>query len=151
MREYDLPAVLAIAAAVPTAPHWPLAEFSRMLDVIAREPTRRSAWVAREGSLVQGFAILSQAAGAAELEAVVTAPEWRRRGIGLQLLMAAISWSRSVGATRLQLEARESNGEALRLYARCGFASDGMRRGYYRNPEEDAVLLSLDLQAASRS
>ncbi len=144
MRPEDLIAVIGIAAVVPTAPHWPPSEFSRMLEVIAREPDRRGAWVALAGEAgVQGFAIGSQTAGTAELEAVVTAPEHRRQGIGTALLAAAVAWSRRVGAERLLLEARASNQSALRLYLSRGFERDGTRPGYYRNPQEDAVLLSL--------
>ncbi len=144
MASRDLDAVLAIAAAVPTAPHWPPSEFARMLAVIAEEPRRRGAWVAgREG--VQGFAIAAHAEGAAELEAVVTAPAFRRMGVGSALLEAVAEWGREIGAERLLLEARASNHEALRLYRRHGFVHDGVRLKYYRNPEEDAVLLSLGL------
>ncbi len=148
MRPEDLLAVIGIAAVVPTAPHWPPSEFSRMLEVIAREPDRRGAWVGLVlDAGVQGFAIAVQTAGTAELEAVVTAPEHRRKGIGTALLAAVVAWSRSLGAERLLLEARASNGNALRLYEKLGFERDGTRPGYYRNPEEDAVLLSLLLKS----
>ncbi len=149
MRAEDLNAVIAIAAVVPTAPHWPPSEFQRMLDVIALKPRRRGAWVAGLAGVstgaVQGFAMASHAAGTAELEAVVTAPEFRHRGAGAALMQAVIVWSREAGAERLLLEARASNHDALRLYERLGFAVDGIRRGYYHNPDEDAVLLSLAL------
>ena len=149
----DLDAVIAIAAGVPTAPHWPPSEFARMLAVVAEAPRRRGAWVAKlvdasqkdESDAVQGFAMASYAAGTAELEAVVTAPRFRRRGIGSALVTAVAGWSHEIGAERLLLEARVSNREALQLYLRQGFVQDGLRPGYYRNPEEDAVLLSLAL------
>ena len=143
MRGEDLDEVVAIAAVVPTAPHWPPAEFLRMLQVIAEHPERRGAWVAGDG--VRGFAMASCAAGEAQLEAVVTAPEHRRKGIGAALVVEVIGWCRTVGAERLLLEVRASNGNALRLYARHGFRQDGVRRGYYVNPDEDALLLSLGL------
>ena len=146
MREEDVPAVLAIAAAVATAPHWPEFEYRRMLRVAKESPGRRGAWVGldREGT-VQGFAMAGQVAGTAELEAVVTAPGFRRRGLGRELTNAVVAWSRAAGASRLVLEARSSNQAALGLYAQLGFTEDGVRRAYYRNPEEDAILLSLTL------
>ena len=147
MREQDLDAVLGIAAAVPTAPHWPPSEFLRMLQVVAEHPARRGAWVAVQDAAVRGFAMASCAAASAELEAVVTAPGHCRKGIGSALLTGVIAWSRAAGAQRLLLEARVSNRNALRLYARLGFSHDGVRRGYYVNPDEDAVLLSLGLGA----
>ena len=145
MAGEDCEAVLAIAAAVPTAPHWPPSEYVRMLAVIGAQPDRRGAWIAMLDGTVCGFAMASQAAGTAELEAVVTSPQYRRQGAGSGLLQAVIAWSRRSGAKRLQLEARLSNLEALRLYERLQFARDGMRARYYRNPEEDAVLMSLHL------
>lgn len=143
-------AVIAIAAEVHTAPHWPAHEFTRMLRVIRENPHRRGAWVAvRDPSSyprpVHGFAMAMHVAGTAEVEAVVTSPHHRREGIGLALLEAVIAWSRSAGAERLLLEARVSNKAALCLYGKLGFQKDGIRRGYYRNPEEDAALLSLRL------
>ena len=51
---------------------------------------------------------------------------------------------RAVGARRATLEVRRSNDIARRLYERFGFAVAGVRRGYYRNPEEDALILWRD-------
>ncbi len=149
MLQQDIPGVIAIAAAVPTAPHWPAVEYNRMLQVIAVSPGRRGAWVAAIDGHVQGFAMATHVAGTAELEAVVTAPMYRRQGVGSMLLAAVVAWSTAQSATRLLLEARASNRDALALYARLGFTEDGVRRGYYRNPDEDAVLLSLSLHTQS--
>jgi len=145
MLRQDVPKVTAIAAVVPTAPHWPEVEYDRMLKVIAASPAKRGAWVATFGGQVHGFAMATHAGGTAELEAVVTAPEHRRQGAGSMLLAVVVAWSAEQGATRLLLEVRASNRDALALYARLGFKEDGVRRGYYRNPDEDAVLLSLGL------
>lgn len=143
----DVDAVVAMAAVVPTAPHWPPAEFHRMLRVIGWSPARRGAWVAHlhEGEAV-GFAIASQVVDTAELEAVVTAPPFRRHGIGRELTQAVCAWARSQGAERLQLEARASNHDALRLYRGLGFHQNGVRTRYYRNPEEDAILMCCPLR-----
>ena len=145
MAERDVAQVLALAAAVPTAPHWPAFEFYRMLQVIADQPERRGAWVWFDREQVQGFAMASHTATTAELEAVVTASTYRRRGIGRALVDTVVAWARELAAERLLLEVRASNGDALRLYARHGFTQDGVRKGYYCSPEEDAVLLSLAL------
>jgi ribosomal protein S18 acetylase RimI-like enzyme len=59
--------------------------------------------------------------------------------------MEMIDWSRALGLRRLLLECRRSNESALRLYRRHGFQEDGVRLRYYRNPEEDAALMSLPL------
>jgi ribosomal-protein-alanine N-acetyltransferase len=145
MAERDVAQVLALAAEVPTAPHWPAFEYYRMLQVIADQPGRRGAWVWCDAEHVRGFAMASHTAGTAELEAAVTASTYRRRGIGRALVAAVAAWARELAAERLLLEVRASNGNALRLYARHGFKQDGVRKGYYRSPDEDAVLLSLAL------
>ncbi len=146
MESGDVEAVVAVAAEVPTAPHWPPAEFYRMLAVIGGNPARRGAWVARsEQKEALGFAIASHVSGLAELEAVVTAPRFRRRGVGRALAETALAWACHHAAERLVLEARVSNEDALRLYRRLGFRQDGIRVRYYRNPEEDAILMSCPL------
>jgi ribosomal-protein-alanine N-acetyltransferase len=145
----DVDAVMAIAAIVPTAPHWPSFEHLRMLDVIVAEPQRRGAWIAQLDDKVAGFTMASQVAGIAELEAVVTAPAFLRCGIGRALVQTAARWAAQSGAERLVLEVRASNTPALGLYGRLGFQQDGLRRCYYRNPDEDALLFSLTLAASA--
>ncbi len=89
----------------------------------------------------------SHVSGICDLEAVVVDAAWRGRGYGQVLVEAAAAWGDGLGASRLELEVRASNTAALRLYRRMGFATDGVRPGYYRNPEEEAVLMSLDLSS----
>ena len=145
MRREDVDAVLVLTSDEPTAPHWPPFEYLRMLKVIAAEPARRGAWVVDMGQRLSGVAIASHVAGVCELEAVVVAPGARRQGLGSLLVQEAADWGRTLGAERLQLEVRASNEGALRLYILLGFSLDGRRVGYYHNPLEDAVLLSLQL------
>ena len=147
MEGSDVAQVQAIAARVDTAPHWPDAEFARLADVVAARPERRGAWVALHSTgAIVGFACAHRLVDEAEIESIVTAPEFRGRGAGGVLLQAMIAWSRSLKVRRLLLECRRSNGSALRLYCRYKFTEDGVRPRYYRNPEEDAVLMSLHLQ-----
>jgi ribosomal-protein-alanine N-acetyltransferase len=56
-----------------------------------------------------------------------------------------LAWAQRQGARRMELEVRISNRAAIALYERAGFVQDGRRRGYYRDPEEDAVLMGLPL------
>ncbi len=144
---HDIAAVAALAGRVPTAPHWPEFEYRRMVRITESQGDSQGAWVAVDDELsVGGFAMASQVAGIVELESVVTAPERRRQGIGLALAEAVLAWGRALGAERAVLEARVSNTPALRLYAQLGFQQDGVRRAYYRNPDEDAILLSLPFE-----
>lgn len=75
---------------------------------------------------------------------VAVAPPWRRRGIARWLLRFAMSQSARWGAVRALLEVREGNVEARALYAEMGFSTLGLRRDYYQEPVENAVVLVLE-------
>ncbi|MBI2163766.1 MAG: ribosomal protein S18-alanine N-acetyltransferase [candidate division NC10 bacterium] len=68
-------------------------------------------------------------------------PRWRRRGIAGALLEAALDHGRVRGARRAFLEVRVSNLAAQALYRQYGFEAAGVRRGYYDQPTEDAVIM----------
>jgi ribosomal-protein-alanine N-acetyltransferase len=65
----------------------------------------------------------------------------RRRGLGTALVRYVIEAARLEGADRATLEVRRSNVPALRLYERLGFRIEAIRPKYYREPEEDALIL----------
>jgi ribosomal-protein-alanine N-acetyltransferase len=71
-------------------------------------------------------------------------PEHRRQGIATKILGRVFEVGRRVGARRATLEVRRSNEIARRLYERFGFTVGGVRRGYYRDPDEDALILWRD-------
>ena len=73
---------------------------------------------------------------------VAVAPDSRRRGSGAALLKALFAESERRGAAVLQLEVRESNFAARRLYEKNGFEIVGKRKNYYEKPAEDAILMS---------
>ena len=76
-------------------------------------------------------------------------PEFRMNGIGEDLLRRALSEARMKGAQVATLEVRESNAAAISLYEKLGFEIVGSRKGYYRDNNEDAILLTLnDISAA---
>jgi ribosomal-protein-alanine N-acetyltransferase len=68
-------------------------------------------------------------------------PTHRRLGVGSALLERALKEGAHLGATRATLEVRRSNEEARRLYERFGFSVAGVRRSYYTQPIEDALVL----------
>lgn len=72
---------------------------------------------------------------------VAVAPEMRRRGIARALVERAMAAGREGGAERALLEVRASNEGARRLYERLGFRQVALRRRYYTQPDEDAVLM----------
>jgi ribosomal-protein-alanine N-acetyltransferase len=71
-------------------------------------------------------------------------PRFRAQGIGTALLQQVLSEARALGARRAPLEVRASNVPARRLYERLGFYVAGIRRNYYTNPVEDALILWRD-------
>jgi putative acetyltransferase len=86
-----------------------------------------------EGRVAGSLAVLrvSHAPGVATLGMLVV-PEARGRGGGRQLLDAALEWARESDLHKLELEVFVENGRAIALYARAGFAIEGLRRDHYR-------------------
>ena len=68
-------------------------------------------------------------------------PEYRRAGAAAALLARVLEDGAKMGARRATLEVRHSNEPAQRLYERFNFTIAGVRRGYYTNPVEDALIL----------
>lgn len=71
-------------------------------------------------------------------------PDFRHRGVGAELLAFVLREGAALGARRATLEVRRSNTPALMLYDRFGFTVAGIRRDYYTNPQEDALILWKD-------
>jgi ribosomal-protein-alanine N-acetyltransferase len=86
-----------------------------------------------------GFALASGAADERELLSIGVLPEYRRSGIGRQLVETIIAESTKRGAARLFLEVAEDNAAAQRLYRNLGFFAVGRRPGYYRRKSGPAV------------
>lgn len=139
----QLDAAIALSERVAEAPHWPRASWLALLDASA--PVERVALAAESGGVLSGFLVASIVAGEAELESIVVAAEARRRGLGGVLLHALIEAATVRKVTRLLLEVRASNGRALAFYLATGWREQGRRPRYYADPEEDAVLMALDL------
>lgn len=94
------------------------------------------------GQALAGFIVSRLVAGELHINNVAVRPESRRRGIAAQLLAAVLSQARSQGARLAFLEVRSGNAAAQGLYRRAGFEVTGRRRGYYNQPNEDALLMS---------
>ena len=70
----------------------------------------------------------------------------RRRGVAAALLEACLEWGRRAVCETCFLEVRQGNEAAIRLYEKYGFREIGIRRAYYRDPVEDALVMSCDLR-----
>ncbi|MGB8508879.1 MAG: ribosomal protein S18-alanine N-acetyltransferase [Pyrinomonadaceae bacterium] len=92
---------------------------------------------------VAGFIASRVGAGELHVNNVGVREEYRRRGIGAALLKEAVHLGQLSGAQGAVLEVRAGNHAAQALYRRLGFGVAGRRRQYYRNPTEDALVMSL--------
>ena len=77
-----------------------------------------------------------------EITNVATHPDFRRSGIGEGILDALKREANARGIESLYLEVRRSNAPARGLYEKMGFRVVGERKGFYKNPKEDAVLMA---------
>jgi ribosomal-protein-alanine N-acetyltransferase len=142
----DVPYIRALEQQAETAAHWAEREYDALF---ATEAPPRIALVATsdaDASGVIGFAIARCAAAEWEIENVVVAPEKRRRGVGIKIIRELLLRAESAGGTSVLLEVRDSNTAARRLYEKLGFSQQGRRGKYYRNPEEDALLLTFNIK-----
>jgi len=95
-----------------------------------------------EGGLLRGWVWYEFVLDEGYAGDVAVLPPFRKQGLGEALVRAMLSDAQSRGLSFLTLEVRAGNGEARRLYERCGFQTAGLRRNYYEKPAEDAVLMT---------
>ena len=76
-----------------------------------------------------------------EITNVTVRKAYRRRGIARRMLLALMELGRREGIERYTLELRRSNEGAIALYHSLGFEIEGVRKGYYESPREDALIL----------
>lgn len=87
-------------------------------------------------------------AGEANIITIAVCRTNRRRGIAGLLLNSALALSKSLEAFAMTLEVRKSNIEAQSLYAKHGFTERGVRKNYYDDVREDAVIMTRELSSA---
>ena len=138
--EGDLDGVLEIEAASFTNP-WTRQMYLREMD----NPRVSYIHVLRlvGDGLVVGFCSFWLVFDELHINNLAIRPEYRGHGMGTALLEHAMSTGSRLGARRAALEVRRSNEPARRIYARLGFEIAGVRRHYYSNPTEDALILWL--------
>jgi len=90
---------------------------------------------------VAGFCAFWLVVDEIHINNIAIRPTLRGQGMGTALLHHVLQEGRRLGARRATLEVRTSNRDAQRLYERLGFSAAGVRRRYYSNPVEDAVIL----------
>lgn len=135
--ETHIPAILAIEEASNPAP-WSERSFRNELD----HPQGRFV-VARMGDEIVGFAAVWLVVDEAHVINVAVSPEHRRKGIGLGMMAHVLGEAQREGMACATLEVRASNESAIQLYEKLGFERVSVRRGYYPDNREDAVVMWL--------
>ncbi|MDE6384743.1 MAG: ribosomal protein S18-alanine N-acetyltransferase [Eubacterium sp.] len=95
-------------------------------------------YVAVEDGRAVGYAMLYVVCGEADIVRVAVLPEYRRRGIAEKLLLKSFEINET---DAVFLDVRESNSAAINLYKSLGFKDTGIRKNYYSNPTENAILM----------
>ncbi|XUX01333.1 MAG: ribosomal protein S18-alanine N-acetyltransferase [Dehalogenimonas sp.] len=93
---------------------------------------------------IVGFAGFWMMAGEAHIISLAVKKDFRRRGFGKLLLIELVRAAVKIEAEIVTLEVRVSNYEAQRLYLQYGFVGKGVRRAYYTDNREDALIMTLD-------
>jgi ribosomal-protein-alanine acetyltransferase len=140
--EADAPAAAQILRASPEASQWTewgLRELLGWSGVLAL--------VSEDDGKASGFIVARQTAGEAEILNLAIIPGKRRTGGGGALLRAAMAKFRARDVSRVFLEVRESNEDAIAFYEKYGFSKTGKRPSYYHDPEEAAIVMERKLGA----
>jgi ribosomal-protein-alanine N-acetyltransferase len=139
MRRRHLRAVLRIESQVYPRP-WSLPLFMSELNL----RTSRAYYVARVDGNVVGYAGLMLTGDDGHVTTIAVDPAWHRHKIGTRLLLNLAREGRHRSARHLTLEVRMSNTGAQALYRRFGFRPAGIRKNYYLETNEDAMVMWAD-------
>jgi ribosomal-protein-alanine N-acetyltransferase len=145
MTVADIPAVVNLDQMSFSLP-WPERSFRFELT---DNPASRC-WVAELDGKVVGMIVVWLIVDEAHVATIATHPDYRRQGIGKRLLAYALRHLINDGARSSFLEVRESNLAAQEMYRKFGYEITGRRRRYYRDNDEDAILMNLDSLSAKR-
>jgi len=136
MRLDDIDAVQEVERASFPVP-WPANAFRHELT----QNKNAHYIVAKEGEHIVGYAGLWLSLDEAHITTFAVLPQYRRRKIGERMLLSLFERAEKLGAEWLTLEVRASNLPAQRLYEKYGFRPAGVRRRYYSDNNEDAIIM----------
>jgi ribosomal-protein-alanine N-acetyltransferase len=139
MRRRHLRGIMAIERQVYPRPWSPSLFVSEMTA-----GRTRSYLVALESRAVVGYAGLISYGDEAHVTTIAVDPERQRMKIGTRLMYELIGEAQRMGSHAMSLEVRVTNWGAQRMYARFGFRPVGVRKGYYQETGEDAVIMWTD-------
>ncbi len=99
-------------------------------------------FVAGQNGVFAGYVGLNHIADEGYITSIAVKENYRNKGIATKLLNKCFSFARDNGLSFVSLEVRLSNENAQSLYKKLGFKKEGLRRGFYRKPSEDAVIMT---------
>ena len=99
-------------------------------------------FTALDGEKVIGYIGLYIVCESCFVSNIAVFPEYRRKGVATALIERACECAKEHGTDFISLEVRPSNVSALALYEKFGFEEMGLRKNYYRNPTEDALIMT---------
>jgi len=98
---------------------------------------------AKDGEAVMGYMGMHHVLDEGYVANVAVSAKYRRRGIASALITAMLEEAKGLGLAFVSLEVRVSNRAAIALYSKFGFENQGIRKGYYDHPKEDAMIMTL--------
>jgi len=143
MKESDLDGVAAIEGVSFPTP-WSREMFREDLT----RPFSRPFTAEGPAGEILGYVVCWNVAGEAHILNIAVHPDFRGRGIGKALILEAIRRAGRARSKWIQLEVRAGNDQAQALYRKCGFTFIGIRKGYYTDTGEDALLFSREIRPA---
>lgn len=98
-------------------------------------------YVFEQEGKIRGYCNLRVLAGEGEVQRIAVHPDSRRLGLGRKMMDAMVEYAIRERAYAISLEVRESNLAARNLYESYGFQAEAVRKAYYHNPAENAVIM----------
>ena len=136
MTSSDVPDIAALEKVCFALPWSEQAFYDELDNKLARY------FVAKSGGKVVGYAGVWSVSGEGGITNVAVHPDYRRQGIGSMLIEAMIKSARAEKLDLLTLEVRKSNIAAQGLYEKYGFVPIGLRKRYYSDNDEDAIIMT---------
>ena len=142
MSPDDIPQVKALADLSFTTP-WSISSFE--YEIGSKDAVLKAA---EKDSLIIGYICIRSFLDATHIMDLAVIDEHRQQGIGAMLLNDALLEIRKAKpeTEHITLEVRESNIPAIKLYEKFGFMETGRRTNYYSTPDEDGIIMGMDLE-----
>ena len=141
MKDNDINEVFNISSSCFSTP-WSIESIkSELNNPLAKYIVARD----EDSNLVVGFVGIWIVVGEGSITNIAVHSDYRKQGIGSKLLDSLINLCNDLNCSSINLEVRASNFPAQSLYKKYGFIVDGLRKGYYEDNKEDAILMSKKL------